>query len=89
MLLRRYERLKDGEEHQYWSVVERRRVAVGHIIQQTLLYLGAINDSEKAYWTRLKELQGGSYRNRAWVSAEMSAVIEFPWRVMKFPSCNS
>lgn len=55
MFLRSNKRLKDGKEHRYWSVVENRRVAAGHSVQQTLLYLGEINDSEKASWTRAIE----------------------------------
>lgn len=52
MFLRSNKRFKDGKEHRYWSVVENRRVAGGRSVQKTLLYLGEINDSERASWTR-------------------------------------
>ena len=53
--LRANKRSKDGKEHRYWSVVENRRVAGGRSVQKTLLYLGEINDSNRAAWTRAIE----------------------------------
>ena len=50
MFLRYNKRHKDGKEHRYWSIVENRRVMDGHTVQKTLLYLGEINDSERAAW---------------------------------------
>jgi hypothetical protein len=55
MFLRANKRFKDGKEHRYWSVVENRRVAGGRSVQKTLLYLGEINDSDRAAWTRAIE----------------------------------
>lgn len=55
MFLRQNKRFKDGKEHRYWSVVENRRLAAGKSVQKTLLYLGEINDSERAGWTRAIE----------------------------------
>ena len=55
MFLRANKRFKDGKEHRYWSVVENRRVTGGGSIQKTLLYLGEINDSDRAAWTRAIE----------------------------------
>jgi transposase len=55
MFLRSNRRFKDGKEHRYWSVVENRRVAGGRSVQKTLLYLGEINDSDRASWTRAIE----------------------------------
>ena len=52
MFLRANKRFKDGKSHRYWSVVENRRVAGGRSVQKTLLYLGEINDSDRASWTR-------------------------------------
>ena len=52
MFLRHNRRFKDGKEHRYPSVVENRRVSAGRSVQKTLLYLGEINDSERASWTR-------------------------------------
>jgi hypothetical protein len=56
MFLRANKRSKDGKEHRYWSVVENRRVAGGRSVQKTLLYLGEINDSDRAAWTRAIEV---------------------------------
>ena len=52
MFLRVSNRRKNGKDHRYYSVVENRRVRGGKHVQKTLLYLGEINDSEKASWTK-------------------------------------
>ena len=52
MFLRVSKRHKDGKEHRYYSVVENRRVRGGKHVQKTVLYLGEINDSQKAAWTK-------------------------------------
>lgn len=49
MYLRCHTRLKDGKEHRYWSVVESVRTRRG-VHQRPLLYLGEINDSQRAQW---------------------------------------
>jgi transposase len=48
-------RLKDGKEHRYWSIVENRRCAGGKVVQRAVLYLGEINDSQRAAWCRVIE----------------------------------
>lgn len=52
MFLRVTNRRKDGKAHRYYSVVENRRVRGGKHVQKTVLYLGEINDTQKASWTR-------------------------------------
>ena len=52
MFLRHKIRRKDGKEHWSWSVVENRRVQGGRVVQRQVLYLGEINDSQRAAWTR-------------------------------------
>lgn len=52
MFLCAKKRLKDGKTHRYWSIVENRRVADGRVVQRQVLYLGEINDSQKAAWRR-------------------------------------
>jgi transposase len=52
MFLRSKTRKKDGKEHRYWSVVENRRVADGRVVQRHVLYLGEINDAQRAAWWR-------------------------------------
>src|SRR5918995_602875 len=56
MFLRRTLRKKDGKQHRYWSVVENRRVAGGHVVQKHLLYLGEINDSQELAWRKSIEI---------------------------------
>ena len=52
MFLRAHKRLKDGKEHRYWSIVENRRVQGNRVVQRQVLYLGEINDSQRAAWCR-------------------------------------
>jgi len=52
MFLRATKRKKDGKEHRYWSVVESVRSPSGQVHQKTLLYLGELNDSQQAAWTK-------------------------------------
>ncbi len=49
MFLRCHKRTKDGKEHRYWSVVESVRTKRG-VHQRQLLYLGEINDAQRAQW---------------------------------------
>ena len=46
-----HRRFKNGKEHCYWSITEKVRTHRGWT-QRHLLYLGEINDSQKASWTR-------------------------------------
>jgi hypothetical protein len=59
MFLRSTTRYKDGKHHRYYSVVENRRVRDGRSIQKTLLYLGEINDSQRAGWIKAIEVVEG------------------------------
>ena len=56
MFLRAKIRRKDGKEHRAWSVVENRRVHDGRVVQRQVLYLGEINDSQKASWSKAIEV---------------------------------
>ena len=56
MYLRSTCRKKDGKEHHYWSVVESYRARNGRIGQRHVLYLGEINDTQKASWLRTIEV---------------------------------
>ena len=49
MYLKCHRRFKDGKEHRYWSIVESVRTRRG-VIKRPLLYLGEINDSQRAQW---------------------------------------
>ena len=52
MYLKCHTRCKDGKQHRYWSLMEKRRVPDGRILDRPLLYLGEINDAQQAAWTR-------------------------------------
>ena len=56
MFLRAKTRLKDGKEHRYWSIVENRRTQGNRIVQRQVLYLGEINDNQKAGWCKTIEV---------------------------------
>ena len=46
-----HHRFKNGKDHCYWSIAEKVRTRRGWV-QRHLLYLGEINDSQKAAWTK-------------------------------------
>lgn len=52
MFLRAKTRYKDGKSHRYFSIVENRRAMGGKVIQRHVLYLGEINDSQRAAWCK-------------------------------------
>src|SRR5277367_5923302 len=56
MFLRKTQRKKDGKTHDYWSVVENKRVAGGRVVQRHVLYLGEINSSQAAGWRKAIEV---------------------------------
>src|SRR5437763_274234 len=71
MFLRAKSRLKDGQVHRYWSIVENRRTQGNRIVQRRVLYLGEINDNEEAAGCKTIEvLQEGQ--------AQPQAVAIFP-----------
>jgi hypothetical protein len=56
MFLRSYKRRKNGKWHEYFSVVENRRVANGKTVQRTVLYLGEITVSQEDTWRKTLEV---------------------------------
>src|SRR5437899_11695466 len=65
MYLRFNRRIKDGQEHRYWNIVENKRCAGGKVVQRQVLYLGEINDIQFEAWYRLIEaFDEGSQRHR-------------------------
>jgi transposase len=52
MFLRSQCRKKNGKEHTYWSVVESQRLHDGRVVQRQVLYLGEVNDSQRAAWRK-------------------------------------
>jgi transposase len=64
MFLRCSRRKKDGKVHQYWNVVENRRLADGRVVQRQVLYLGEINASQREAWRKTVEVHDGSARRQ-------------------------
>src|SRR5258705_5813661 len=56
MFLRSTLRKKNGKEHEYFSIVENRRVAGGKVVQRHVLYLGEINSSQQEAWRKTIEI---------------------------------
>src|SRR5260221_11983552 len=56
MFLRSTVRKKDGKEHEYFSIVENKRVAAGKVVQRHVLYLGEINSTQQAAWRKTIEI---------------------------------
>jgi transposase len=64
MFLRCTRRQKDGKIHEYWNVVENRRLADGRVAQRQVLYLGEINASQREAWRKTIELQDEGRRRQ-------------------------
>jgi hypothetical protein len=56
MFLRRTQRTKNGKTHDYWNVVENKRLDDGRVVQRHVLYLGEINSSQAAAWRKAIEV---------------------------------
>ncbi len=52
MYLKTHKRKKNGKVNEYYSIVEKRKVANGFYVQKTVLYLGEISDSQKKSWNK-------------------------------------
>jgi transposase len=58
MFLKCSRRRKHGKIHEYWSIVENRRVCDGRVLQRHVLYLGEINSSQEVAWRKTIEVFG-------------------------------
>src|SRR6266566_3203409 len=56
MFLRSTLRHKNGKPHEYFSIVENKRVAGGRVVQRHVLYLGEINTSQQEAWRKTIEI---------------------------------
>ena len=77
MFLKCSVRRKDGKEHRSWSVVESRRVGRA-VLQRHVLYLGEINDSQRAAWQKSIEVfdeQQGQSRQCALFPADRTPAV--------------
>src|ERR1700726_2599221 len=84
MFLRSTTRLKDGKKHYYWSIVENRRCRADRVVQQTVLYLGEINDSQREQWIRAIEVfdeDAGAVEQLKLFAAERRLLATAPDRV--------
>jgi len=54
--LHAHHRFKDGKDHCYWSIAEKVCTPHGDWVQRSILYLGEINDSQKAAWIKTIEV---------------------------------
>ena len=52
MYLKTHKRKKNGKINEYYSIVEKRKIAQGRYVQKTVLYLGEISDSQKKSWNK-------------------------------------
>jgi hypothetical protein len=78
MFLRKTQRKKDGKTHDYWSVVENKRVAGGRVVQRHVLYLGEINSSQAAVWRKAIEVldeDAGHSRTMALFAEDRCAAV--------------
>jgi transposase len=64
MFVRCNRRLKDGKAHEYWSVVENRRLSDGRVVQRQVLYLGEINANQREAWRKTIEVQDEGTRRQ-------------------------
>jgi transposase len=64
MFLRVQRRKKDGKVHEYWSIVESRRLGDGRVAQRQVLYLGEINASQREAWRKTIEVQDAGRRRQ-------------------------
>ncbi len=64
MFLRCSRRKKDGKVHEYWNLVENRRLSDGRVAQRQVLYLGEINASQREAWRKTIEVQDEGTRRQ-------------------------
>ena len=64
MFLRCNRRKKDGKVHEYWNVVENRRLSDGRVAQRQVLYLGEINASQREAWRKTVEVEDEGQRRQ-------------------------
>ncbi len=64
MYLKCHRRFKDGKEHRYWSIAEKRRLSRGRVVDRHVLYLGEINDSQREAWLKSIEAFDESHQEQ-------------------------
>jgi hypothetical protein len=82
MFLRVKKRKKDGKVHRYWSIVENRRIGKKRVAQKQVLYLGEINDQQRAGWVKtIEAVEGRQKKSRQ--------LALFPSDLEQLPKLNS
>ncbi|NOG40887.1 IS1634 family transposase [Candidatus Brocadia sinica] len=84
MFLREKTRTKDGKTHRYWSVVENRRISGGRVVQRQVLYLGELNDNQRAGWVRTIEAVAGEKP-----TARQVALFPDDRKALPIPDCET
>jgi transposase len=64
MYLKCHRRFKDGKEHRYWSIAEKRRLSRDRVVDRHVLYLGEINDSQREAWLKSIEAFDESHQEQ-------------------------
>jgi transposase len=64
MFLRCTRRVKNGKTHEYWNLVENRRLCDGRVAQRQVLYLGEINASQREAWRKTIEVHDHGTRRQ-------------------------
>ena len=64
MFLRCQRRKKDGKTHEYWGIVESRRLGNGRVAQRQVLHLGEINANQREVWRKTIEVQDARQRRQ-------------------------
>lgn len=64
MFLRCTRRVKDGKAHEYWNLVENRRLGHRRVVQRQVLYLGEINASQREAWRKTIEVHERGQRRQ-------------------------
>jgi len=89
LFLKCHERFKNGKNHRYWSLAENQRCAGGRMVQRQVLYLGEINDTQRAAWIKQIELfdtQGQTYTTAALFPEDRVVPAEVPLDVLADPT---
>jgi hypothetical protein len=76
-------RFKDGKEHRSWSIVESRRLG-RRVVHRHVLYLGEINDSQRAAWQKAIEVfdeREGQARQCALFPQDRTPPVTDTWAV--------
>ena len=81
MYIREKSRYKDGVHYRYFSIMESIRLSPTRTVQRQVLYLGEINNSQKAAWTRAIEVITGEAESRQVALFHYREAPELPFEI--------